>query len=217
MNRPIASCALLLAALSTTGIGAAPILDSGAVIAALASNHRALVGFGWTSQTEVRLAGEVLQTERYEARFGADGSLIRTRVGGSDAAHLPKKRERKVAEMRAAMDDLVRDYVEADTAWMARAFAESRVTTGGPRDTALMTARDVIRAGDTMKIVVDGTTLEPRRIEIVTSIEGEPLELRAEFVRLPGGPACPARIVVETEIKEDRLVVTTENSDYARL
>jgi hypothetical protein len=72
----------------------------------------------------------------------------------------------------------------------------------------------VLRQGDQVSLWLDAETEDPRKLEILTSYEGEPVRVTTEFLRIEDGPFYPSRVVIETEIKEKKLVVTTVNSDY---
>ncbi len=183
----LAICLSLMA----TGAPAAPAPDARAVIESFERNRQDLRDYHFQSRTQVLFAGEVVERPT-------------------------RKVEKKIAETREHLDALIGEYTEIGVERMQSVFADARVTAGGPGALTLIQARDVIRRGDSLKIMVDAETLVPRRFELLTSLEGEPVQLRTEFSELDGGPSYPARVTVDTEIKEKKLVVITENFDFVR-
>ena len=77
-------------------------------------------------------------------------------------------------------------------------------------------ARGVIRQADRLDLWVDNLTNRPQRLEVLTSLEGEPVRLTATFARLPDGPTYAVETIVETELKEKKMVVRTEAFDHER-
>ena len=48
----------------------------------LAANQKALQQYTWIETTEISMKGEVKKTERKECRYGTDGKVIKTDLGG---------------------------------------------------------------------------------------------------------------------------------------
>ena len=76
--------------------------------------------------------------------------------------------------------------------------------------------RSVIRKGDSLYIWADEGSKRVSKFEILTSIEGEPVNVVTKFRRLEDGPSYPARIRVETEMRGKPMVIRMENFDFVR-
>jgi hypothetical protein len=216
----VATGGALLAATAAAEGPPVPSVSAHAVIAELARNQRELRSYRWISRVSLDFSGERVGVRTSDARFGEDGAIVRTPVAATEPAagdrpRRHRKRDERVAAVAGEVEALTDEYLASALDGRPSAFAGARVTEGGAQGRTLLQARDVLRRGDTLKIQVDARTLRPRQLDVVTSLAGEPVSIRVEFADLDGGPSHPARLVVETEIKEDVLTVTTENTIQA--
>ena len=67
----------------------------------LAANQKALQQYTWIETTEISMKGEVKKTERKECRYGTDGKVIKTDLGGGGSAATAAKLARRRAPGRA--------------------------------------------------------------------------------------------------------------------
>jgi hypothetical protein len=192
---------------------------------AFQENRKELTQYHWKSRTEVSLDGEVQQIDLVDVCYDGQGRLRKMPVesedrpgAGSARRRAGKKQRRKVAEMAANLEDLIQSYTELDPQRMQAALSMAHVWEGEGEQagTARVQARGVVRQGDAWNMWVDSVTRLPLRFEILTSLEGEPVRLMTEFSRLENGPTYAARTVVETEIKEKKMVLHMENFDLER-
>jgi hypothetical protein len=211
---------------ATAGIATAQQNDARSVIAVFERNRKALQDYGWKSRMETSLDGEIVVSSLSSARYDASGEVVKDPIDVESPTpsplrpvrrHKAKKLGKKVERTRQGLVKLIGSYIEIGPDKLQAAFRDARVTEGSSGGFTLIRTRNVIRTGDQMKILVDPETLAPRRFEIVSSLEGEPVQLRTQFVDMELGPSYPAQIVIETEIKEKKMVITTENFDYARI
>jgi len=224
--RILTASGVVFVLLATSGIATAQRIDTRSVISVLERNRKSLQNYEWKSRMETSLDGQTVASSLSSARYDANGKVLKEPIDVESSKPSPlrpvrrrkaKKLGKKVERIRQGLVDLIGSYIEIDTGNLQAAFRDARVTEGSSGGLTLIRTRNVIRTGDQMKILVDPGTLAPRRFEIVTSLEGEPVQLRTEFVDMELGPTYPARIVVETEIKEKKMVITTENFDHARI
>lgn len=218
---PVVGCLLVL---PLAGSPAAAQGDRLAMAQAFKSNRQQLHRYTWKSRTEITVDGKTEQTTLYEARFDSEGKVQKTRIGGeeTDGARGPfaRKNAKKKRKQQAALSDVLVELIAAYTALgpkqMHLVFSKAIVWRGqvGNEGQTRLQTRDVVRLGDSMDVWVDTVTKRPRKFEIVTSLEGEPVNVTTDFRDLEGGPSYPARIVVDTAIKKKKVVITTENFDY---
>jgi hypothetical protein len=191
----------------------------------LRRNRQELQDYSWKSRTEIRLDGETQTVQLFEVRYDPDGNLRRTlisqqgapkKVRGPLRTQKVKKKQQQQQELQASLQALIEAYVQPDADSSQRLFAGPNVWQGQGRTEGVtrIQARNVLRKGDEVSLWLDSLTHTPQKLQILTSSEGEPVRVTTEFRVLDGGPFYPARISVETEIKEKKLVLTTENFDY---
>jgi hypothetical protein len=211
-RRLSASLALVLAA----GIvGAADLRDFSK---RFGQNQKELRAYRWKSRVEMVLNGRSESVRVFDVRRGSDGSLAKTPLPGAKGAKKPSKKQRRLEALGTDLQALIDSYLEPDERTADRYFDQAAVWQGPGRiegETRLK-ARNVRRQGDEVSLWLDAETGVPHDLLIVTSAEGEPVRVMTEFVSLEDGPFYPASVVVETEIKEKKLVVKTENFDFSR-
>lgn len=190
-------------------------------------NQHALRSYGWKSRTEIELDGQSQKVQLFEMRYDSDGRLQKTLVseedgssksGGPVRRRRTGKKQKKLQELQTTLTELIQSYVRPDPDAAARLFADATVWEGSGRVEGVtrVRARNVLRQGDEISLWLDSVTRIPQKYQILTSSEGEPVKVTAEFRALQDGPFYPARITVETELKEKRLLMKTENFDYLR-
>lgn len=190
---------------------------------AMRANQAALRNFGWESRTEIEVDGKQAGLVLAQVQYDADGALKRTVISKTepDSVHGPirkrkaKKKREKMNEQIAGVRRLIESYTHMTSETLQKAVGNARALAGGAEMTRIQT-RNLLRTGDTLSIWVTNRPLELQRLEVFTSYEGEPVQVEVEFRSLDGGPAYPARITINTELKERKLVLTTENFNFIR-
>jgi hypothetical protein len=188
-------------------------------------NRLRLRDYTWVSRTELTLDGERQSVSRQQVRFDEKGNQLRTALplDPDDAAGPVKRRSRKREKQQQRLRDdlrsLIESYVHPNRETTRQIFEDAFVWRGEDRNEALtrVQARHVVRQGDQVSLWLDSITQDPTRLEILTSSGGEPVRVITEFERIEQGPFYPSSVVVETEIKEKKVIMATENGDYRRL
>jgi hypothetical protein len=211
-------------------LGAVPAVAQTGELRALSETYRRdrleLRDYDWTQRTEVTVNGEVTERTVARARYDPDGHLQKTPIGEKDKKKVrgpirgrrAKKKQKKAAEFTRDLRGLIHSYTQFTPQQMRSAFARASVFPGEGDTEGMIRvqARSVVRQGDSMSMWADAATRRLRRFEILTSLEGEPVEVLTEFRELEGGPAYPATTTVRTERKGKTVVIRTENFDHIR-
>jgi len=209
-------CGLLLAALGPTPAPARTARME-AVARMLGRNAQELARYSWKSRTEITVAGKLLQVSLVQASHGRDGVLIETPLPSeSGSAQDSKKLKKKVRAFYEEIQALTRSYFDLDPRQIQAALdrAHAWEGQGAQGDLLHIQARSVIRQADKLDLWIDSATNRPQRLEVLTSLQGEPLRLATKFATLKDGPSYASEIFVETELKEKKMVVRTENFDH---
>jgi len=211
-RRLIASLALFLAA---TTAGAA---DLRSFSEKFKQNHHELWKYHWTSRVEMLLEGRSETVQVFEVSHDSDDELIKTAVPGKQDGKKVTKKQRRLLALQDELQALIDSYLQPDERTAEQYFDRASVWQGPGRvdgETHLK-ARNVRRQSDVVSLWLDSETGVPRELLIVTSAGGEPVRVKTEFTRLEGGPFYPETVVVETEIKEKKVVMKMENYGHAR-
>lgn len=209
-------CGLLFVALGATP-AAARTARMEAVARMLARNAQELAGYSWKSRTEITVAGELLQVALVQTSHERDGALIQVPLpdeSGSAQGH--KGLKKKVRAFYEELQTLTRSYIDLDPRQIQAALDRAHAWEGqGAQGNLLhVQARSVIRQADKLDLWIDSATNHPQRLEVLTSLHGEPVRLATKFSTLKDGPSFADEILVETELKEKKMVVRTENFDH---
>jgi hypothetical protein len=209
-------CGLLLGAL-----GPIPALAGTARLEAvgrmLERNAQELARYSWKSRTEIRVEGELVQTTLVRASYDRVGMLVETPLpGDAGTAQGSKKLKKKVLTFHEELRALTRSYFDLDPQRIQAALDRAHAWEGQGEQGNLLRvqARGVIRQGDTLDLWIDSATNHPRRLDVLTSLQGEPVRLTAEFAQLKDGPSYAVKTLVETELKEKKMVVRTASFDH---
>ena len=188
-------------------------------------NAKELRQYTWKARTEVRKGGETKSVQLNLVRYGADGALQQTLIGGTTPQQIPtrglrgiiaRKKKEDFVEMLDGLSALAKSYAGLPPEVMQRFIAGATVSPETDVQPSLfrLQARDVLRPGDSMTVWVDALTRRQRRVEIETTFDREPVRIVSEFRDLPDGPTYMARSAVEYPSRE--LAVITENFDHLR-
>lgn len=219
-----AAAAILLA-----GLISAPVRSPSSVSRAVAKTHErnreALEQFSWTSRTEVRSGGELQAVLLVRSCYDRSGKLHRatirdaqdTDARGPIRKHRANRRRKKADELHRKLRELIRTYTDFSSEARYAVFSRASVVpVQDEEDLVRVQVRNLVRQGDSMHVWADALTHRLRRLEIVTSLDGEPVNVVSEYRDLEDGPTHPARTTIRTETRGRPVVLVTENFDYRR-
>jgi hypothetical protein len=181
-----------------------------------------LKSYSWKSRTEITVEGETQEISLLQMRHDADGKLQQAPIG-DDTGGPPRKRRSTKIQTKAAkfMEDLralIPSYTRFTPKQMHTVYGDAKVfpEEGDAAGQLRVQIRGVVRQGDSMYIWADIFNHQLRKLEINTSLDGQPVKVITEYRDLEDGPTHPARTTVRTELKRKPTVITTENFDYVR-
>lgn len=180
-------------------------------------NAQDLARYDWKARTEIRVAGELVQISLVRVTHDKLGFRAETPLPDEPAVSRgSKKMKKKVVAFYEELQALTRSYVELDPQRMQAALANAHAWEGQGEQGNLLhvQARGVIRQADKLDLWIENTTNRPQRLEVLTSLQGEPVRLTTNFAQLEQGPSYAARTLVETELKEKKMVVRTESFEH---
>jgi len=211
-RRLIVSLAILLAA------DIAGAADLRSFSAKFKQNQQELREYRWRSRVEMVLDGQSETVQVFEVGHDPDGTVRKTPVSDGEDRKKASKKRRQLQALQTGLQALIDSYLQPDESTAEQYFDQASVWQGQGRveSETRLKARNVRRQGDEVSLWLDSETGVPQRLLIVTSSGGEPVRVTTEFAELEAGPFYPASVVVETEIKEKKLVMRTENFDYLR-
>lgn len=215
---------LLVIALSAAGV--APVLAQVGerFLQAQRENALALRKYQWKSRVEVRRGGETSNVQVFLMRYGLDGSLQRTPIGGAPAGRerprpplvrrIAEKKTKEVQELVRQLTELAQSYASLPPERMPAALAGARMITplGGATDSVQVQATGVLQPGDSVTMSLESATHQQQRVEVRTFLDAKPVTVMSEFRRLPEGPTYAARVVVE--YPSETLQIVTDSFDY---
>ena len=190
------------------------------------TNLEQLQNYSWTERMEIQVNGEVTEFALSHVRYDLDGNLQKTpikeaeedEVRGPIRKKRAKKKRKKASEFNQDLRDLILTYTQFTPQQMHSVFDRAGIFPGVGDSAGMLRvqAHGVVREGDWMHIWADEVTKRLRKIEIRTSLEGQPINVVTEFRDLTDGPTYPARTTVTTESKGKPMVITSEHFDFIR-
>ncbi len=120
--------------------------------------------------------------------------------------------------MPPGLAELVAGYTGWEPGRNEVVFSRAALPAETPAGTGqtLLQVGDVVRPGDLVDAWIEPASLRPRRIEVLTELDGEPVRIVTEYTDLPGGPTFPSRRIVETRVAELPMIVEMLNFDVQR-
>jgi hypothetical protein len=76
---------------------------------------------------------------------------------------------------------------------------------------------DLIRPGDSCQVWLDDGDGRPARLAARTDLDGAPVEIAADFSRLPDGTAYPARTTIESVVEARRIEIRIDAFGFDKL
>jgi hypothetical protein len=193
------------------------------------ANEQALRQYTWKCRTEVQVDGHVKSTLLEMVRYGADGTLQKTPIGGQATKERKKLMEltpagalighfkrKKQGEYKTDLRKLLDAYANIPPDRMQRFFQNAAFQPGqdAMQGTVRVFGNNVVNDRDTLNIWIDPKTREKRQVEILTALDDDPVQLVSQFRRLPDGTLSTSLTTVE--IRAKKLKMVSENFDFAR-
>lgn len=210
-----------LLTLAAQGPGSAALQS--ALVARIQENQLALRQYTWKQRTELQIKGEVKNTRMELVRFDADGELQKTPLGATTPQErrgirgriLRDKRDETEEYVQRVMQRVVR-YLYPSPASLSTLFQKAEVWEGKSETSGTIQVRvkDFVIAGDSLTLYVDAASHKPRKLEVATALDDDPISVVAEYGDLPDGPTYLARTAVNAAKKQIQIKI--ENFDYAR-
>ena len=178
--------------------------------------------YSWTSRTEVIDQGQVKDLRIDTVNYGPDGQLQRSTMNDQSAPlpmgflirRIAEIERQKVEQYLGGLRGLLEQYT-LPTAGNVQDFM-NRAKATGPDANGLfeMTGQNVVSPGDTFTLFVDPATRHPRKVQVSTTFQGDPVSLTATFKTLPTGLNHVA--YAEVTVPAKQLSVQVQNFDYNR-
>ncbi len=191
----------------------------------IAQNQARLRQYAWTETTELSLKGDEKKRSQADCRYGPDGKVQKTPIGGpAPAAPAPAKKARglkgrivakKIDEMKDYMDrvgSLIRRYVPPDPQDLQAAFQAGKASVRpGAGELAFS---DYAKPGDRVTLLLDPATKKLRSFSVATYLDdpNDKVSLIAAFSSLPDGTNFLETTLLNATAKAIEVKMT--NSDY---
>jgi hypothetical protein len=195
---------------------------TGRITEARRANAALMRQYSWTSRTEVIDQGRVKDLRIDAVNYGPAGQLQRTTMNDQSAPlpfgflrrRIAEHERQKVEQYLTGLRGLLEEYT-LPTAGKVQEFMD-RATATGPDASGLyeMTGHNVVAPGDTFSLWVDPATRHPRRVQVTTTFQGDPVTLIATFKTLRTGLNHVA--YAEVIVPAKQLSVQVQNFDYNR-
>jgi len=221
-SQRIAGFVLLLAA------GTAPAQDPtqqlqekmAAVKQSMAENQARLLQYSWTETIEISLKGEVKKREQNECRYGPDGKVVKTPIGGGGAGEKSGGKKRglkgrivanKIEDMKEYMDrvsSLIHRYVPPDPQAMQAAFQAGRASIDKASGSLIF--HDYAKPGDRVTLSLDPAAGKLRSFNVDTYLDSpqDKVTLTARFSALADGASFLEETLLNAAAKEIQIKTT---------
>jgi hypothetical protein len=191
--------------------------DLETIVTVLERDRTELGAWHWTVTTEIRVAGEPARIERQRASLDDRSSVHRIAMGEvTDSEGRPAKLSRKLASTVAALQDLAASYAYPEPRELRQALASAHAWPDDEGVELRIQARNVLRRGDALDLIVEARDKHLVRCSVLTSLEGEPVRLEVRFARAAEGPLLPVVAELTTELGERKLTLHAETSGLER-
>ena len=208
------TAAILLSTLAFLLCG--PVYPQAGQLRALAIRYQEdrerLKRYNWKSRTEIAIDGQTKQLSLFAVSHDTEGHRQQAPIKDE------RKKYKKAAKFIEDLRDLVSSYTRFTPKEMYTVFGGAKVFSGQgeAQDLLRVQVRGVVRPGDSMYMWADTFNHRLRKIEINTSLDGQPVNVVTQFRDLEDGPTYAARMIVKTELKRKPTIITTENFDHVR-
>jgi len=170
----------------------------------VAENSRALRQYSWTMRAEV-LLNDQKGVGLFKMRYDLDGVIQLTPIGGNNEEAPPPPELLALAEAAFAYAQprpiIMQAFVNRAEIWEGQGSGQGSVRIEG---SAMMVA------DDSVTLIVENQ--EARKMEVRTSLDGQPIFITADYQTIPNGPTYVARLVALQPSRSLELKI--ENFDY---
>ena len=191
----------------------------------MAQNQAALHAYSWTEHTEILHKGEVKNVKDEMCRYGPDGKVQKTLIGGTPQQEEHGLRghikEKKIDEMKDYMEHaiaVIHQYVPPSPQKMDAAFqaGNGTISEAGPGAVKLGFT-NYVQPGDSMSLTFSQAAKAISQLNVNTYVNDpqDAVTLVVTFQKIPGGPNHAARTVLNAPKKE--IQVVSENRNYQRI
>jgi hypothetical protein len=179
---------------------------------ARAADDEALHGYTWSTRLELFRGGQLVDQMISRQSWLPNGRLQR-HITNDTAAGLPPDFTGKAADYLADLRDRLEMY--RPTAGALMNFLTATGTSGPDASGALVASgKNVVVPKDAVTLWLDPVTKRPRRMLVTTTFRDDPIQVKASFAALPGGPSYME--FVQIDIPDEHTEVLVQNYNYAK-
>jgi len=184
-------------------------------------NHMMMRDYTWNTRTEVKIDGEVKSLKVDLVRFTPEGEIQRTKISDSaDGQKKPKGIKGKVASKKikemqqwaTELKALLQKYSLPTAGSLLDFMDKATVEHDGQLATAV--AGSVVQPGDKMTVLADTASRQMKMIEVVTSLDGDAVQVEILNEKLQDGPSYTARQIVK--VPAQKVELTIENFNFQK-
>ena len=207
-------------------VGSALALTQGgaAVGQKMSQNLQALQSYSWKMRTELKMGGESKVASIHQIRFDLSGQPQKTQISAPPEKKKArgikgKKIKQKQEEMKQLVEalsktamayilpepDQLQHFLQTANAW------EGQGATGG---SIRFEGKGFATPQDHVNLYVNKTTKNFQRLSATTDLEGNPVQIQADYRDMQNGPTYLAKMTLDYPEAEVQLIV--ENFDYLR-
>jgi hypothetical protein len=186
----------------------------------MAQNQARLKQYTWVESTEISLKGEVKKIEQKDCKYGSDGKVQKTPLGGTPEQKQEGGRRKgikgrivanKVEEMKEYMDrvgSLVHRYVPPDPQAMQAAFQSGKASID--KAAGALVFSDYAKPGDKVTLLFDPAAKKLKSFQVSTYLDdqNDAVSLVANFSNLPDGTNYLEQSILDAKAKQIRIKTT---------
>ena len=187
------------------------------------ANAGSMAEYTWKRTTKVMKKGETKLTLVDNCKF-KDGKLERTSVSVELAAKdkgglrgkKQDKEKKKMTEAAQQVGTLVQSYVAMTPGEILDFFDKAQMWEGAGNQagTIQIKGSDVLNKGDTVTLVLDSSTSQPKTLTFTAPFGEESVECEVSYEAIEGGPLHPAKTKVVMPSEE--LEFAIEDSEFTK-
>lgn len=197
-----------------------------AIKESMAQNQASLRQYTWTAHTEISVKGEVKNQKDESCKYGPDGKVVKTLIGGPPPEKQmgrAKKRvvEKKVGEMKEYMERagaLIQNYVPPSPENLTAALKAGKTDLSKNEAQAVqLQFKDYYKPGDAMTLEFDPAAKKLRKLSVDSFLDEEKdkVTLDVGFQSLPDATNYVANTLLSADAKQ--IAVKVQNLDYKKV
>jgi len=220
---------LWTASVTITGLlcaGSAMVMAQGSadIGQRMSQNVQMLRNYSWKMRTELKMGGESKVTSLFQIRFDVSGQMQKTLIS---APPEPKKargiKGKKIKQKQEEMKALVEALSKTAMAYILpkpdqfQRFLQTANTwqgQGGTGGSMRVEGKSFAKPGDHVNLYVNSTTKDFQKMSETTDLEGNPVQIQADYRSMQNGPTYLAKMTLDYPEAGVQLIV--ENFDYMR-